>query len=162
VSEGSKTEPAYFSGLRKAHRLSSANVMIVPSHYGHDPINLIRFAIDKNKEEKDVFDRMYCVFDRDGHAGFQDALNLVANSPLGKAKRLFACTSVPCFEVWVLLHFHYSTAGFTPVGNKSGCDRVIDAIRGHFGKYQKAFVNEKWLRLFEQLSPIYKWIPGGL
>ena len=21
---------------------------------------------------------------------------------------------------------------------------------------------EKWLRLFEQLSPIYKWIPGGL
>ena len=21
---------------------------------------------------------------------------------------------------------------------------------------------EKWLRLFEQLSPIYKWNPGGL
>jgi hypothetical protein len=23
-------------------------------------------------------------------------------------------------------------------------------------------VEQKWLRLFEQLSPIYKWIPGGL
>ena len=27
---------------------------------------------------------------------------------------------------------------------------------------QVLLLPQKWLRLFEQLSPIYKWIPGGL
>jgi hypothetical protein len=139
VCEGEKTEPEYFRGLRKVRRLSNANIEIVPSHYGNDPVSLVRFAIDKYKMEKGAYQRMYCVFDRNGHAGYQDALNLVANSPHGKAGRLFAITSIPCFEVWVLLHFHYSTAAHTPVGNKSGCDRVIDTIKTHFPGYQKAF-----------------------
>ena len=26
----------------------------------------------------------------------------------------------------------------------------------------RSFVSKKWSRLFEQLSPIYKWTPGGL
>jgi hypothetical protein len=148
VCEGEKTEPEYFRGLRRACQLSSANVRIVPSHYGNDPVSLVRFAIDKYREDKGLYSRMYCVFDRNGHAGYQDALDLVANAPLGKTGKLFATTSIPCFEVWVLLHFHYSTAAFTPVGAKSGCDRVIDAIKTHFPEYQKAF-----FEVFDRLHP---------
>lgn len=139
VCEGAKTEPEYFRGLRKAYRLSNANIEISPSHYGNDPISLVKFAIDKDKQEKGGYQRLFCVFDRDGHAGYQEALNLVANSPLGKSGKLTAITSIPCFEVWVLLHFVYSTAAYTPVGQKSGCDRVIDAIKDHIDGYAKAF-----------------------
>lgn len=148
VCEGAKTEPEYFRGLRKALRLSSANILIVPSHYGNDPVSLVKYATDKYQEEKGIYDRMYCVFDRDGHAGYQQALQMVVNSGLAKAKKLFAITSVPCFEIWVLLHFQFSTAAFTKLGQKSGCDRVIDAIRKNLAAYQKAFVN-----VFDELNP---------
>ncbi len=122
--------------------------MILPSHYGNDLVSLVKFAIDKYGEEKGIYDRMYCVFDRDGHAGYQDALNAIANSDLGKSGKLRAITSIPCFEIWVLLHFNYSTAPFAPSGNKSGCDKVLSVIRDHVKGYQKAFVD-----VFEVLNP---------
>jgi phosphodiesterase/alkaline phosphatase D-like protein len=33
--------------------------------------------------------------------------------------------------------------------------------QGYFVAYKHLVREEKWLRLFEQLSPIYKWSPGG-
>lgn len=148
ICEGKKTEPQYFRGLRQMHRLSSANVMIVPSQYGNDPVSLVKFAIDKHREDKGLYNRMYCVFDRNGHAGYQQALDAVAKSPLAKAQKLFAITSVPCFEIWVLLHFAYSTAPFAAAGPKSSCDRVIDAVHVHFLEYEKASAD-----VYEKLEP---------
>ena len=35
-------------------------------------------------------------------------------------------------------------------------------VAGFGARMSGGCTSEKWLRLFEQLSPIYKWIPGGL
>lgn len=143
VCEGEKTEPEYFTGLKQAYRLSSANIRISPAE-GSDPVSIVKYALESGHE----FDRVFCVFDRDGHQNYQQALDRVANSPLGRKGKLIAITSIPCFEIWVLLHFGYTTASFVVSGGRSACDNVIRAIREHMPEYEKALAG-----LYERLQP---------
>jgi RloB-like protein len=113
VCEGEKTEPGYFRGLRQAYRLSSANIEITHPN-ATDPVNIVRFT--EARLVAGGFDRAYCVFDRDNHTNHDEALQMVTQSENGKQKRLFAITSVPCFELWVLLHFRYTSSAFNKVG----------------------------------------------
>jgi len=145
VCEGEKTEPGYFEGLKRAYRLSGANIKVV-SGEGSDPVSIVKHA--RRKLEQDGYDRAFCVFDRDGHVNYQEALDLVANSAPGKKGRLAAISSVPCFEIWVLLHFGHSAAPFSASGGRSACDNVVRAIRGHIPEYHKAMAG-----LFESLQP---------
>lgn len=145
VCEGKKTEPEYFEGLKKAGRLSGANIKVV-SGDGNDPVSIVKHALAEFR--KGGYDRVFCVFDRDGHANYHEALDRAASSPPGRKGRLEAITSVPCFELWILLHFAYATAPFVKTGNKSACDNVIDAVRIHLPEYEKAMTG-----IFERLEP---------
>jgi len=143
VCEGEKTEPEYFTGLKQAYSLSSANIRI--SHGdGSDPVSVVKYALERGRD----FDRVFCVFDRDGHQNYQQALDKIAGSSMGRKGKLEAITSVPCFEIWILLHFGYSTAPFVKAGYKSACDKVVDAIHVHLPAYHKAFGG-----VFEHLQP---------
>lgn len=144
VCEGEKTEPEYFEGLKNACRLSNTNIKVVPGD-GNDPVSIVKHALGEYR--KGGYDRVFCVFDRNGHTNYHEALDRAASSPPGRKGRLEAITSVPCFEIWILLHFAYSTAPFTKTGNKSACDHVIDAVRDHMPEYQKAMTG-----VFEQLE----------
>src|SRR2546425_12714951 len=79
VCEGEKTEPEYLKGLQKLHRLSNANITIVPGD-GNDPVSIVKHALNAYHKTVGGFDRVFCVFDRDGHANYQQALDLAANS----------------------------------------------------------------------------------
>ena len=132
VCEGGKTEPNYFRRLCAVCGLSNANVRITPAD-GTDPVSIVRFA----EKEFDEHDRVYCVFDRNGHDNYNEALKLVANSQLGKRGVLRAITSVPCFEIWVLLHFRYTTAPFNKTGSQSACNSVLKEVKKEFAEYTK-------------------------
>ena len=147
VCEGKKTEPEYFEGLKKACRLSNANIKVVPGD-GNDPVSILKHAIKEYRRSNNDYDRIFCVFDRDGHVNYQQALDRIAESSLGKNGTLDSITSVPCFEFWVLLHFEYTAAPFTAVGGKSACEKVIEAVRTYFPKYEKAMTDS-----FEKLQP---------
>jgi hypothetical protein len=136
VCEGQKTEPNYFYGLRQAYTLSSTNIEIVrpPSH---DPVSIVAYA--ERRLVEGTYDRAFCVFDRNGHTGFDTALRNVANSESGRHGRLHAIASVPCFEVWILLHFSYSSSPFSKAGSQSACDRVISEVKKHFPDYTKGY-----------------------
>ena len=118
--------------------LSSANVTVVPSQYGNDPLSVVNYAEDQLNGPAD-YDRVYCVFDRNGHSTYNAALQKVRDSEHGKTGRLIAIPSVPCFEVWILLHYGYTTAPFNAVGKKSACDHVVSRVTDNFGKYRKGF-----------------------
>lgn len=148
VCEGEKTEPEYLKGLRSALGLNAANISIVSAN-GNDPVSIVRHAIQTYASAPGEFDRVFCVFDRDGHANYKQALDLVANSPLGRKGTLCAIPSVPCFELWVLLHFAYSSAPVMPSGNRTACENVVAAIRRHLPAYEKAFDS-----VFEELWPL--------
>jgi len=110
ITEGEKTEPHYFDEIRKYYRLSTASIEIMQSKYGTTPQQVVNFAVDRCKEAKE-YEAVYCVFDRDDHPNFLNAL-FSANSHDRKYKNdnnelinFYAVQSIPCFELWLLLHF---------------------------------------------------------
>jgi hypothetical protein len=114
VCEGTKTEPLYFRDLRSAYRLSSANIAITPAN-GSDPMSIVDYAVARLGD----FDLVYCVFDRDTHATYLPALQRIAQLSANTAVRLIGVPSVPCFELWLLLHFRYNTAAIVAAGGRS-------------------------------------------
>ena len=141
VCEGIKSEPFYFKGLRSFHRLSSTNIHITPAE-GSDPMSIVQYA----EIEHENYDRIYCVFDRNGHANYHDAITRI-RSVNSTGRNIFAATSWPCFEFWVLLHFRYSSAAFTTSGGRSSCDNVIIELKRHIPSYSKGLKS-----LFDDLN----------
>jgi hypothetical protein len=93
------------------------------------------------------YDCAYCVFDRNGHENYEAALRKISDSRAGREGRLIGIPSWPCFEVWLLLHFTYTTAPFNPTSSKSSCDMVVRALRQHLPAYSKGQAN-----IFESVS----------
>lgn len=147
ISEGSKTEPNYFREIRSAYRLHTANVEVRPSELGTAPIQVVQYAQalfengDRHKNiQRRAFEKVFAVFDRDDHASYHDALSLAAslNSKLkndAKQSIVFeAIASVPCFELWLLLHFEDIQA---PLHR----DEVICRLKRHIPDYEKGTQN---------------------
>ncbi len=134
VCEGSKTEPQYFREIIKAFRLNTANVIICDSKHGSDPLSVVNCAIDKLKEDSSI-DYAYCVFDRDKHGTFNDAMQKLESSKY--KKKLNRILSEPCFEFWILLHYQYTTRSFCAAGEESNCNEVIKELRKHISGYSK-------------------------
>lgn len=118
VSEGSKTEPLYLGEIRSTYRLHTANVQVQHSQYGTSPIQVVDYAEDlfiNGDEAKSIqpraFEQVYVVFDRDDHDSYHNALakakSLDGKLQNGEKQRVKfeAIASVPCFELWLLLHF---------------------------------------------------------
>lgn len=144
VCEGEKTEPNYFRELCDHYQLSSANIAVMPGE-GNDPVSIVRTAKRRQKEEKRVgekYDRVFCVFDRDEHANYQDGCRLA------EAEK-FSCTlSNPCFEYWLLLHFSDSRAPYARSGAKTAAQNCERDLKRYLPGYRKG---ERGL--FQQLLP---------
>lgn len=110
VTEGSKTEPIYFEDIRKQMRIPSAHIEILHSEFGTQPRQIVDFAHEHFLKTRE-FEKIYAVFDRDDHTTYADALKRAKQ--LDKSLRnderklvdFEAVPSVPCFELWLLLHF---------------------------------------------------------
>ena len=110
ICEGEKTEPLYFDEIRQFYKLNTANIRVMQSAYGTQPQKVVDFANDECLKTK-RWEQVYCVFDRDDHPGFHNALQSVAaldqkyKNDLKQPIRFTAIPSIPCFELWLLLHF---------------------------------------------------------
>lgn len=134
VCEGEATEPNYFEGLRRAHRLASANVEVT-GRSDPDPLSVVEFGLERYHEDGD-YDRLYCVIDREGRRDdrFKRArqeLQSVRTRDTG----IHGVISSPCFEYWILLHFEYSARRYAHPD--SPCGKVVDHLREHFPEYEK-------------------------
>lgn len=129
VTEGEKTEPHYFNEIRKYYRLSTASITIMHSKYGTTPQQVVDFAVNRCRETNE-YETVYCVFDRDDHLNFINALYSVGthnkkyrndnNEPI----HFYAVPSIPCFELWLLLHF-------VPVRSYMHRDEVQRQLKGN-------------------------------
>jgi hypothetical protein len=143
VSEGSKTEPLYFKEIKNAHRLQTANVEVHPSALGTEPIQVVRYAKqlfeagDTHKRVRaKAFEKVFAIFDRDDHKSYFDALRLVGSLD-GKLRNdakqpveFKAIASVPCFELWLLLHFE-------DIRHPLHRDEVLTRLKLHMPGYAK-------------------------
>lgn len=153
VSEGSKTEPNYFNEIRTALHLHTANVAVQPSGLGTDPLSVVRYAqalFEKGDLRKGIqpraFEKLYAVFDRDDHRSYFDALQLADSldrklmNDARQPVRFRPIVSVPCFELWLLLHYEDIQA---PLHR----DEVMQRLKRHIRNYDKgaggAFANTR-------------------
>lgn len=133
VCEG-ETEEAYFAAAKIHFGLTSAEVVIADNRVGSAPINVVSCA-ERKSREPGGYDKIFCVFDRDCHASFDAAREKIRRLATRKNKPLpiMEIVSIPCFEVWVLLHFERTDAPF------SDCTEVVERIRSrHMQDYRKA------------------------
>ena len=161
VCEGKKTEPLYFNGLRDHYRLNSANI-VVTGDCGSDPGTVLGYAKQLYKDERnagDPFDRVYCVFDKDNHANYEQTLSNIRRAVPGK--KFFAINSVPCFEYWLLLHFIDSTKPYTAQPGNSACNQLLTDLREYLPDYHKG-QSHIFQILFEQLEQAKQNAAKGL
>ena len=143
VTEGSKTEPYYFSEIRKDQLLQKELIRILPCNNGTSPIQVVSYAkqlFEKGDSRKRIlakaFEQVYAVFDRDDHDTYFEALEQARslNRKLKndtRQKVIFkAIASRPCFELWLLLHFEEVQA---PIHR----DEVISRLKKHIMGYKK-------------------------
>lgn len=155
VCEG-ETEQLYFQAVRLHLGLTNAEVVIADNARDSAPISVVRLA-EARCREPGGYDKVFCVFDRDTHGSFAAARDRVtelrtrASSPLP----IEDAVSIPCFEIWVLLHFERSDAPFTRcadvvarikqkhlVGYKKTDDTVV---RDLMARLSVALENGTWL-----------------
>jgi hypothetical protein len=151
VSEGEKTEPNYFKELRDYYKLNSANVEVT-GDCGSGPMSVVNHALKLYRESLGVsnaFDRVFCVFDRDTHGDYQQALDTIARL---KPRGVFtAINSVPCFEYWLLLHFTHTDKPFHATGRYSVGDMVKRELKRYWPVYEKA-MSGSFLHCVKQLD----------
>jgi len=138
VCEGEKTEPNYLRALIDDFKLNTANVVVANNIAGSSPKSIVDFALKEYRKEKE-YDRVYCVFDKDRHTTYDNALDRIRRARLGSGHSIIAITSVPCFEFWLLLHFTYTTKQFD-TGPGSICANVITELKRHISNYEKGAV----------------------
>lgn len=139
VSEGEKTEGIYLSLFIRQLRAANVQIDIMGRECGSDPQTVIEFARAKFQEDKG-YDVCFCVIDRDNHAlnRFNTALSLAKSIDGKSSSREFICiVSNPCIEYWFLLHFTYTRSPFSPSGQKSAADCVIDNLKKYLPNYEK-------------------------
>lgn len=137
VCEGSKTEKLYFDDIRQYWRISSADWEVLPSELGTGPEKVVEFAEQKACEEK-KWDEVYCIFDRDDHVYYQTAIQkaktldgkIRPTDPIAASARFIAIPSIPCFELWYLIHF----ISITKVLHR---DNVYKQLKANFSGYEK-------------------------
>lgn len=148
VSEGKKTEPNYFHEIRRLSRLPKSLVTILPCEIGTDPENIVKYAhklLIEGREhapkiQPKAFERVYVVFDRDEHLTYKEALekiNKLNNTLKNDNKQpvhFEAIVSVPCFELWLLLHYEDIKS---PLNRKE----VLSRLKKYIPDYEKGSNN---------------------
>ena len=106
---------------------------------GKDPITIIKTAkyLKESLYEGAIIEKIYCVYDVDS----TPEKSLKLSEDMAGKNSLITCVSNPCFEIWFLLHFKYSTSNFCSY------DKVRDELLKHIPEYAK---NKD---VFEKLQP---------
>ncbi len=154
VCEGQKTEPIYFEEIKVTLELDSANIEI-DGKCGSSPINVVNHAYRLYQQELssgDSYNKVYCVFDKDSHSTFFDAIEKIKNinkelseKGLDEQTKFEAIISIPSFEYWLLLHYEQTTKPYAKTPTKSVGDLVIDDLKIYLPDYkktQKGFFNK--------------------
>lgn len=132
VCEDEKSSKLYFESFKRDEKLkrqlSSVDIKVVHPK-DHSPVGLVNEAKEKKKKAKrdrNAYDEVWIVLDKDGHANLDQALITARDNKIKVA------LSVICFEYWILLHFVKKKKPFTK------CEDVIKYIKKeHFKGYKK-------------------------
>ena len=145
VTEGEKTEKEYFDAL--IQKLGVGASVDLTEKGDSAPTSVVRKAM-KSIERGDDYEIIYCVFDRDNHDDYDNAIKLI-NSFDRDGVAIHAIPSIPCFECWLYLHSDYLTKPYSNA-NSSATQMLKDLRRkSPFENYNKSISTDLFEYLFE-------------
>lgn len=129
AAEGkNKTEKTYFSNFENGKK--PYNITYARGN-NTDPLKLVKMLIKEiNNLKLDLQDDdiAYCIFDTDVDPNKNKIIEEAIQ--LAKTYNIKIITSSPCFELWFLLHYDYTTASMNN-------EDVIKRLKSHYSKYSK-------------------------
>ena len=129
AAEGkNKTEKTYFSNFEDGKK--SYNITYARGN-NTDPLKLVKMLIkeiDELKLDLQDDDVAYCIFDTDVDPNKNKIIDEAIQ--LAKKNNIKIITSSPCFELWFLLHYDYTTANMDS-------EEVIKRLKEYYPKYEK-------------------------
>lgn len=129
AAEGkNKTEKTYFSNFEDGKK--SYNITYARGN-NTDPLKLVKMLIkeiDELKLDLQDDDVAYCIFDTDVDSNKNKIIDEAIQ--LAKKNNIKIITSSPCFELWFLLHYDYTTANMDS-------EEVIKRLKEYYPKYEK-------------------------
>lgn len=128
VCEGIKTEVNYFDGLKNEYHLNTVKVQ----GKGINPTGIIQLAkqeFEKARKLGDPFDKVFCVFDKDAHNDYEQAISKLRSRRY--RKNFKAIYSVPAFEYWLLLHFECRAKPYRRA------NEIVRDLKKHLPRYTK-------------------------
>lgn len=155
ICEGKDTETIYLENFNSKYtkvdvRIADRNSKVKNKGRATDPENLVKKAIEIQNKDYDINekdgDRVWCVFDVDINYNNNNAVQSKIDE-IQKAKILSNKNHIrlgisnPCFELWYLMHFEYTTA------NLKDYDDVKQRLDKHIANYDK---NKN---VYDQLKP---------
>lgn len=129
AAEGkNKTEKTYFSNFEDGKK--SYNITYARGN-NTDPLKLVKMLIkeiDELKLDLQDDDVAYCIFDTDVDPNKNKIIDEAIQ--LAKKNNIKIITSSPCFELWFLLHYDYTTANMDS-------EEVLKRLKEYYPKYEK-------------------------
>lgn len=129
AAEGkNKTEKTYFSNFEDGKK--SYNITYARGN-NTDPLKLVNMLIkeiDELKLDLQDDDAAYCIFDTDVDTNKNKIIEEAIQ--LARKNNIKIITSSPCFELWFLLHYDYTTANMDS-------EEVIKRLKEYYPKYEK-------------------------
>ena len=129
AAEGkNKTEKTYFSDFEDGKK--SYNITYARGN-NTDPLKLVKMLIkeiDELKLDLQDDDVAYCIFDTDVDTNKNKIIEEAIQ--LARKNNIKIITSSPCFELWFLLHYDYTTANMDS-------EEVIKRLKEYYPKYEK-------------------------
>ncbi len=129
AAEGkNKTEKTYFSNFENGKK--SYNITYARGN-NTDPLKLVKMLIkeiDELKLDLQDDDVAYCIFDTDVDPNKNKIIEEAIQ--LARKNNIKIITSSPCFELWFLLHYDYTTANMDS-------EEVIKRLKEYYPKYEK-------------------------
>lgn len=129
AAEGkNKTEKTYLSNFEDGKK--SYNITYARGN-NTDPLKLVKMLIKETDELKldlQDYDVAYCIFDTDVDPNKNKIIEEAIQ--LARKNNIKIITSSPCFELWFLLHYDYTTANMDS-------EEVIKRLKEYYPKYEK-------------------------
>lgn len=140
MTEGKRTEPLYFQGIRKLIKEKvGGNIDVVENPvidiYGEgcSTGKLIEITDRFVKDAKIIYQNIWVVFDKDDFEDFDQAIDE------GEEKGYKIAWSNQSFEYWLYLHFYYSDAALHRDDWNAKLDEIFKQYNLGEGKYQKNY-----------------------
>ncbi len=132
VCEG-ETEVQYFKALMNIFKLGKRSINLQTSKNRTEPIQVVK----KAQNFIDTYKEIYCVFDKDTHKTFEDAMREIEEIKKDKKINIKSIISIPCFEYWIFLHYEYTNQNFYT--NQTPCKNAEKLLKKYIPDYSKPY-----------------------